>query len=40
VGRDANTGRVYLKLPMPTGDALKKIAHALEDLAQTLKLGS
>jgi superfamily II DNA or RNA helicase len=40
VGRDANTGQVFLKLPMPTGDTLKRIAHALEDLAQMLKLGS
>ena len=40
IGRDASTGRVYLKLPMPTGDTLKKIANALEVLAQTLKLGS
>jgi len=40
IGRDASTGQVYLKLPMPTGDTLKKIAHALEALAQTLKLGS
>jgi hypothetical protein len=40
IGRDASTGQVYLKLPMPTGDTLKKIANALEVLAQTLKLGS
>ena len=40
IGRDANTGQAYLKLPMPTGDTLKKIAGALEALAQTLKIGS
>ena len=39
VGRDERTGQVYLKLPMPTGETLKKIGHALEALAQTLKLG-
>jgi hypothetical protein len=40
VGRDPNTGQAYLKLPMPAGDTLKKIAGALEALAQTLKVGS
>jgi hypothetical protein len=40
IGRDAHTGQVFLKLPVPTGDTLKRIAHALEDLAQMLKLGS
>jgi hypothetical protein len=29
-----------LKLPMPAGDTLKKIAGALQALAQTLKVGS
>jgi len=40
IGRDANTGQVYLKLPMPTGDTLKKIGDALGALAQVLKSGS
>ncbi len=40
VGRDTNTGQVYLKLPVPTGDTLKRIADALGSLAQVLKSGS
>jgi hypothetical protein len=39
IGRDANTGQAYLKLPVPTGETLKKIAHALEALAQQCRPG-
>ncbi len=40
IGRDANTGQAYLKLPMPTGDTLQKVARALEALAQAFRPGS
>jgi superfamily II DNA or RNA helicase len=37
IGRDTYTGQPYLKLPMPTGDTLKKIADALGALAQAFR---
>jgi superfamily II DNA or RNA helicase len=37
IGRDAKTGQAYLKLPMPSGEALRKIAEALGALAQAFK---
>jgi len=37
IGRDPATGQAYLKLPMPTGETLKKIADALGALAQALR---
>jgi ERCC4-related helicase len=40
IGRDEKTGQAYLKLPMPTGDTLKKIAEAIGALAQAFRPGS
>ena len=40
IGRDEKTGQAYLKLPMPTGEVLKKISDALGALAQIFRLGS
>ncbi len=40
VGRDPTTGQTYLKLPMPGGETLKKIADALGALAQAFRQGS
>ncbi|HSB81529.1 MAG TPA: DEAD/DEAH box helicase [Candidatus Methylomirabilis sp.] len=40
IGRDEKTGEAYLKLPMPTGETLKKIADALGVLAQAFRSGS
>jgi superfamily II DNA or RNA helicase len=40
IGRDEKTGQSYLKLPMPTGETLKKIAAALGALAQAFRPGS
>ncbi|MBI2115846.1 MAG: DEAD/DEAH box helicase [candidate division NC10 bacterium] len=40
VGRDPTTGQAYLKLPLPGGETLKKIADALGALAQAFRQGS
>jgi len=40
IGRDPSTGQAYLKLPMPSGETLKKIADALGTLAQAFRPGS
>ncbi len=40
VGRDPATGQAYLKLPVPTGETLKRIADSLGALAQALRQGS
>ena len=40
IGRDPSTGQAYLKLPMPSGETLKKIADALGSLAQAFRPGS
>jgi superfamily II DNA/RNA helicase len=37
IGRDAKTGQAYLKLPVPSAEALRKIAEALGALAKAFK---
>jgi superfamily II DNA/RNA helicase len=39
IGREEKTGQAYLKLPMPDGQMLKRIADALGALAQAFRPG-
>ncbi len=40
VARDPKTGQAYLRLPVPTGETLKKVSEALGALARALSGGS
>jgi hypothetical protein len=40
IGRDPASGQAYLKLPLPGGETLKKIADVLGTLAQAFRPGS